>query len=406
MYNNNFQTLYQSKLKPGLAHLKSRHVLVMITGILTRIIGIYFITVVFSLFLGFLKMFTADSFADSGFVKVITGFMYGVMGLVVLMIINKNLKVQIGERNPKLLKNNTLMIGLTIAISAIVIIGSYFIGTYYLNVEFGFAFMIRWAGAIFSVFVLLLPYNLLRRIETSYIESFRTVFLNESIPAINKNISYTEKQCLSQEEFESSKIFTYQSIWSYTGSDHFESAENNFHGSKLKVQQLEKTTSNGKTETKITEVFNGYFFVADFNKNFQGETFILPDISRSVMGEVSGELLNEYVHRKNLQLVQLENPDFEKMFAVYSTDGVEARYILSTKLVERITTLKNTFYQDMYISFVNNKINIAIQSEDALFAPGIFTRVDNETFLEKQFNYLHDLLTIPEQFDLKTRVWS
>lgn len=76
----------------------------MITGVLTRIIGIYFIAVVISLFLGFLKMFTADSFADSGFVKFITGFMYAVMGLVVIGLVNKNLKVQIGERNPELVK--------------------------------------------------------------------------------------------------------------------------------------------------------------------------------------------------------------------------------------------------------------------------------------------------------------
>ena len=220
-----------------------------------------------------------------------------------------------------------------------------------------------------------------------------------------KHCRLPAKKYLGQDEFESSKIFSYQSIWSYTGNDHFESPENNFHGSKLKVQQEETSTSNGKSETKITEIFNGYLFVADFNKNFQGETFILPDVSRTVMGEVSGELMNEYIHRQNTQLVQLENPDFEKMFAVYSTDPVEARYILSTKLVERITTLKNSFYQDIFISFINNKIYIAIQSEDALFAPGIFTSVDNEIFLEKQFNYLRDLLTIPEQFDLKTRVW-
>jgi len=406
LYNNSFQTLYQSRLKPGLSKLRSRHILVIVTGILTRILNVYFIAVVISLFLGFLKMFTADSFADTGFVKIISGFMYGVLGLVVLMIVNKTLKSQIGERNPALIKNNFLMIGLTIAISAVVIAVAYLIGTLYLNVEFGFAFFLRWSAAIFSVFVLILPYNLLKRVETNYIHDFRTIFLKESLPYINKEINYTEKKHLSRDEFESSKLFSFQNIWSYTGSDYFEGLQNNFHGSKLKVLQEETSSSKGKTETKITELFNGYLFVADFNKNFQGETFVMPDISRSLMGEVSGELMNEYIHRKNTQLVQLENPDFEKMFAVYSTDSVEARYILSTKLVERITTLKNTFYQDIYISFINNKMYVAIKSEDALFAPDIFTRVDDETFLEKQFNYLQSLLTIPEQFDLKTKIWN
>ena len=305
-----------------------------------------------------------------------------------------------------MVKNNFLVLSLTLLISAIVITGAYFIGTYYLNVEFGFTFFVRWAAAIASVFFLVVPYNLLKNTETSYINSFRSIFLNESLPFINKGLQYNELQFLDKPEFEASKLFTYQNIYSYTGNDHFATTEHNFHGSKLNVLQEETRSSNGKTETKITEVFNGYLFVADFNKKFQGETFILPDVSRTVMGEVSGELMNEYIHRPNTRLVQLEDPDFEKMFAVYSTDAVEARYILSTKLVERITVLKNKFYQDMYISFCNNKIYIAIKSEDALFAPGIFTRIDNEQFLEKQFNFLNDLLTIPEQFDLKTKIWQ
>ena len=201
-------------------------------------------------------------------------------------------------------------------------------------------------------------------------------------------------------------MFTYQNIYDYKGSDLFIKADHQFHGSKLTVTQKEETHTDGKTEVKISQIFNGFLFIADFNKNFNGETYIFPDLSRSVFGELYGESINEHFHRPKLNLVKLEDTEFEKIFAVYSTDAVEARYILSPKLIEKIIELKNTFYQDMSVSFIGNKIYVAVNSDNELFAPSLFTSADDESFLEKQFNYLNALLTIPEKLDLKTKVWG
>mgnify|MGYP003623929001 len=50
----------------------------------------------------------------------------------------------------------------------------------------------------------------------------------------------------------------------------------------------------------------------------------------------------------------MENPDFEKQFAVYSTDVVEARYLIRPKFQERLLLLCEHF-QDAEIcaSFVS-----------------------------------------------------
>lgn len=43
-------------------------------------------------------------------------------------------------------------------------------------------------------------------------------------------------------------------------------------------------------------------------------------------------------------VVRLEDPEFEKIFVVYSSDEVEARYILSTSFMERLVEFrKNEF---------------------------------------------------------------
>ena len=38
--------------------------------------------------------------------------------------------------------------------------------------------------------------------------------------------------------------------------------------------------------------------------------------------------------------MKLENPDFEKTFDVYSTDQIEARYLLSPSMMERLLALE------------------------------------------------------------------
>ena len=69
---------------------------------------------------------------------------------------------------------------------------------------------------------------------------------------------------------------------------------------------------------------------ADFNKNFQGRTIILPDFAQNAFGDFIGSWLQSKNQARE-ELVKMDNPDFEKEFVVYSNDQIEARYILSTR---------------------------------------------------------------------------
>jgi hypothetical protein len=41
-----------------------------------------------------------------------------------------------------------------------------------------------------------------------------------------------------------------------------------------------------------------------------------------------------------------------------------------------------------------------------MFAPGVFTDLHNETAIEKFYEKLKWLITLPEQFDLSKRIWG
>lgn len=400
-----FHTHYISALEPAIAKLDKQRKTATVAGFICRLFELYFVTMVVSLFLGFLDMFSKQDGVSDSFFGAIRYFMYFVLTIVVVGLVNAQVKKRLGEIDPKLALNNFRVGVLTLIFSAIAIGGGYLIGTLFLGAEFGMNFMLKWILAIGSVFFFLVPYFLIKKLEDRFVNHFKETLFSLSLPAIQKDMNYQATGGLLQQQFVESKLFTYQRIDTYKCRDYFANADKTFEGSYLDVMQIEETHSNGKSETKYSQLFKGYLFVTDFNKQTQGETYVFPDSARIMFGENTAERINALIHRPALKLAIMEDPEFEKLFAVYSTDAVEARFILSPKLIERITELKQHFYQDIHISFLQNKIYLAISSPDDLFAPGVFTDLHNEANIEKFYDRLRWLITFPEQFDLSTRVW-
>ena len=80
-------------------------------------------------------------------------------------------------------------------------------------------------------------------------------------------------------------------------------------------------------------MFNGLFFIADFNKDFQGWTLVLPDKAERKLGYIGRAI--QPSKRGLEKLSRFEDAEFEKFFTVYTDDPVVARYILSISLMNR-----------------------------------------------------------------------
>ncbi len=91
------------------------------------------------------------------------------------------------------------------------------------------------------------------------------------------------------------------------------------------------------------------FILLDMNKNFSGKTIVKRDtgIIGNWFTKKFRRKLDSYASRsKLLKSVKLEDPIFEKKFEVYSSDQVEARYLLTTSFMERILELSNLFSEN------------------------------------------------------------
>lgn len=155
-----------------------------------------------------------------------------------------------------------------------------------------------------------------------------------------------------------------------------------------------KVTTNGKGQTRTTwiDIFKGFFFIADFQKDFKGQTTIYR---------------NTWIKlRFGEQRVKLENPEFENSFDVYSNDQIEARYLLTPNMMERLLALDQKFPGKITVSFRNSNVIIAIPDNTNHFEANIWQSMLNDENLRREFNVLCLLIGIVDDLNLNLRIWS
>jgi hypothetical protein len=96
----------------------------------------------------------------------------------------------------------------------------------------------------------------------------------------------------------------------------------------LQETRLEHTEGSGKSSHTVTD-FSGLIVKIQMNKNFSGKTIAG---TKWEIEKLSG-----------FEEVKLEDVEFMKDMKVYSTDQIEARYILTTAFMERLYQLGESF---------------------------------------------------------------
>lgn len=136
------------------------------------------------------------------------------------------------------------------------------------------------------------------------------------------------------------------------------------NGIQLSMHETHLQNRNGK---RTVTVFKGLVLDLEFKKSFTGKTILLKD---------GGTLGNFFTGEdfKGLKRVQLEDPRFEERFQVFSSDQVEARFVLTTAFMERLLALAELRSKNeggtVQCVFENNRLVISIPSKNNLFEPG------------------------------------
>ncbi len=165
-----------------------------------------------------------------------------------------------------------------------------------------------------------------------------------------------------------------------------------------------KSWFSKKTMTLVMPDFTGMFAMVDFNKRLNGTTLILPDKFEKRISYLAKTL--QSLNLRKERLVNLEDPTFEKEFVVYGTDQVEARYILSPSLMNRISALQRKVGSSMMLSFKNDKMYMAIEHPYGFFSLNESKNLITSDALELFYEDITNAIGIVEDLNLNTKLWK
>lgn len=265
------------------------------------------------------------------------------------------------------------------------------------------AFLVSIAGVclvLIGAFVL----SILGKKLGLYRSRYKREIVSAALSHIDPSLQMNPEGGISKAEFENSQLFTTQPD-RYATEDLVKGKadQTRFYFAEVHAQYQTQTPTKNGTKTEWHDIFKGIIFCADFNKNFNSTTVVRP----RDLGNRIGAWFNKNIYAfDNNNVVALENDYFSKNFVTYSNDQIEARYILTPALMERIEELNERSAYCISLSFINSAMYIAFPLSHNYFEPPIFKTLLRENFLAPDLNVLSFMYGITQELDLNTRIWT
>ena len=213
--------------------------------------------------------------------------------------------------------------------------------------------------------------------------------LMQAIP----NFYWQESSALTPESIADSMLVPKDNKCSKTFDDSF---VGNYRNVEIAISECNYTYGSGKYRK---DAFSGVIIRLKMNKNFEGLTVVRP--KKNVDMPDCSDLKNA-----GLMEVKLEDVEFSKQYSIYSTDQIEARYLLTTSFMERFKNIVMAFSSETaFCSFSDNYVYIAPYTKKDLFDLCSLTKSITDS---KQFDVLFEefasILELVDHFKLDKKL--
>jgi hypothetical protein len=241
----------------------------------------------------------------------------------------------------------------------------------------------------------------------AYKNNFKLNVIGSALSYIDPSLKIEPDKGLSEREFISAQLFDknpdkYDSEDQVSGT----AAKTSFYFSEVHAQYKSETTDkNGKTQTEWHDIFKGIIFTADFNKNFKGVTKLRPKNLSSTFSAWLGKAAPIFASSES-KLVELENIEFGKTFITHATDQIEARYILTPALMDKLCRLNEKSSDTISLTFIKSRVYIVFPLSRNYFEPPLFKSLLRPGCLEEDLSIIQFMYDIITDLDLNTRIWG
>lgn len=262
------------------------------------------------------------------------------------------------------------------------------------------------AGVWFVIGILLYQFRAASH-GRMYILHYKRTVIPALLGTIDPNLQYDPKSGIPSSTFVGTELYQ-------TSPDRYNTEDlihGNYGKTYLQLAEIDaeerrtRTDSKGRSETCYVTIFDGLLLIADFHKHFHGRTFVFPDKAEKTFGSV-GRFFQKMGGRRDTSLLRLEDPEFENAFAVYSTDRVEARYILSTSMMRRILDMRSRFGNEVRLGFKESCLFLSVPHSSPYLEPKTSLPATETAQVQNMLFELRYFLDTVEELDLNTRIWT
>ncbi|MFI3242087.1 MAG: DUF3137 domain-containing protein [Alphaproteobacteria bacterium] len=205
-----------------------------------------------------------------------------------------------------------------------------------------------------------------------------------------ESFSYIYKNHIDIETLNNS--MTFHELTNIKGDDYF---KGNYKGVEIIISEFEANSKYKRFgSTKINNEQKTCILL-NMNKNFTGTTAGILHFE-----EIPVKILN------SLEKINLEDVVFDKIWNIFSNCQVEARYVLTTALMERILHLKS-FYGNCPInfSFFNNKLLLCLNVTENMFeTASLFKPAENKKNICNALEQILSIFSIVDILKLNKKI--
>lgn len=225
------------------------------------------------------------------------------------------------------------------------------------------------------------------KVKKEYVLAIKEELVKKLIKSIDESFGYQPNSFIPQNVFKESNIV--KGFNRYYGEDYFFGKLDDIpiEFSQLNVQK--------KHDKSTVTLFNGIFISVGFKHQFQGRAAVVTDTMEKTFGSFGRFFQNLTLSRDTL--LKFDNPDFEKMFAIYSNNENEAKQLISQNFQNYLIQLRQEISGGVFFSYNRDRFYVGLFNRQDIFKVDIKTPV-NETTVAIYYNEITYILNIVLSF--------
>lgn len=239
-----------------------------------------------------------------------------------------------------------------------------------------------------AMLVTLIP----RKNRIKFDEAYKQYFVKRSLETIFTDLYYSPNQGIPRSVIGNTGMMNTGDIFS--SNDYIQGKYKGilFRQSDVDIQE-ESTDSEGHT-TYYT-IFRGRWMIFDFNKPFKANIQVVQK------GFGANRVQFSFKKEEKFKKVKMESEDFNKRFKVYAQNELEAFYILTPHIMEKMIKLDEDNNGRLLLCFVNNELHVGVNDgKDSFEYNNFFKPIDEQKELEKTSKDIKQITMFIDELNL------